>query len=139
MLLRIYPIISSTVMLIAAAFILLLILRLIFSYSDPNPFGTVGRFSFKIKKITERFVYPAARVLGNFRIDARYAPLVTIFITIIVAYFALGIVWTTLFIIGGLAESISSGNIKATIGYLLYAVLSIYILFIFIRFLSSRF
>jgi YggT family protein len=139
MLLRIYPIISSIVTLAAAAFILLLILRMIFSYSDPNPFGVVGRFSFKIKKITERFVYPAARVLANFRIDARYAPLVTIFITIILAYFALGIVWTTLFITGGLAESISSGNVKATIGYLLYTVLSIYILFIFIRFLSSWF
>ncbi len=139
MLLRIYPIISSTVILAAAAFILLLILRMIFSYSDPNPFGSVGRFSFKIKKITERFVYPAARLLANFRIDARYAPLVTIFITIILAYFALGLVSTTLFIAGGLIDGISAGNVKATIGFLLYALLSIYILFILIRFLSSWF
>lgn len=122
-----------------AIFVALLLLRLIFSYTDPNPFGAVGRFSFKIRKITERFVYPAARLLAQFRIDPRYAPLVTIFIALLVAYFALGIVWTTLFVVGGLYESITNGNVKATVGYILYGLLSVYILFIFIRFLSSWF
>jgi len=139
MLSQIYSIISLIFWSAAAAFVALLLLRLIFSFTDPNPFGALGRFGFRIRKITERFVYPAARLLAQFRIDVRYAPLVTIFLAIVTAYFALGIVWTTLFVGGGLYESIANGNVKAAIGYLLYALLSIYILFIFIRFLSSWF
>lgn len=139
MLSQIYSIISLTFIAATAAFVAVLILRLVFNYSDPNPFGTLGRFGFRVRKITERFVYPAARLLAQFRVDTRLAPLVTIFISIILAYFALGIIWTTLFIIDGLSGSIAAGNVKAVVGYLLYALLSIYILFIFIRFVSSWF
>ncbi len=136
---QIYHLISLIFTAVTAAFVAVLLLRLIFSYSDPNPFGAIGRFGFKIRKITERFVYPAARLLAQFRVDTRLAPLVTIFISVVLAYFALGIVWTTIFVIGGLSESLASGNIKAVIGYLLYGLISIYILFIFIRFISSWF
>lgn len=139
MLLPIYPIISSIVFLAAAIFIALLILRLIFSYSDPNPFGAVGRFAFKIRKITERFVYPAARLLAQFRVNIKFAPLVTIFLTVVIAYFSLGIIHNTFFIIDVLALSIRDGNIKALIGILLYAAISVFVLFVFIRFLSSWF
>ncbi len=139
MLLRIYPIISSIVFFAAAFFVALLLLRLIFNYSDPNPFGAVGRFGFKVRKITERFVYPAARLLAQFRVDTRLAPLVTIFISVVLAYFALGIVWTTLFVTGGLSESMANGNVKAAIGFVIYGLISIYILFIFIRFIGSWF
>jgi YggT family protein len=139
MLSQIYPIISSIVFYATAFFAALLLLRLIFNYSDPNPFGTIGRFGFKLRKVTERFVYPAARLLAQFRVDTRLAPLVTIFISVVLAYFALGIVWTTLFVIGGLSESIANGNVKAAIGFVLYALISVYILFIFIRFIGSWF
>ncbi len=139
MLLEIYPFISSIVFFAAAIFVALLLLRLIFSYTDPNPFGAVGRFAFKIKKITERFVYPAARLLAQFRVNIKFAPLVTIFLTILIAYFGLGIIWTTLFVVGGLSESIAGGDIRKLIGYLLYGAISLYILFILIRFLSSWF
>ena len=139
MVLQIYPIISSIVFFAAAFFVALLLLRLIFNYSDPNPFGTVGRFSFKLKKATERFVYPAARLLAQFRVDTRLAPLVTIFISVLLAYFLLQVVGNTLFIIDGLISSVKSGNVKALIGFMLYALISIYILFIFIRFVGSWF
>ena len=139
MLLQIYPVISLIFITATAAFVALLILRLIFNYSDPNPFGAVGRFGFKVRKITERFVYPAAKLLAQFRVDTRLAPLVTIFISVVLAYFALGIVWTTLFVIGGLFESVANGNVKAAIGFVLYGLISVYILFIFIRFIGSWF
>jgi YggT family protein len=139
MLEKIYPIISSIVFFATALFVALLLLRLIFSYSDPNPFGAVGRLSFKIRKITERFVYPAARLLAQFGVNVKFAPLVTIFLTVVIAYFSLGIIWTTLFVINGLSESIAAGNVKAFIGFLLYGAISVFILFIFIRFLSSWF
>ncbi len=139
MLLPIYPFISSIVFLAAAIFVGLLLLRLTFSYTDPNPFGAVGRFAFKIRKITERFVYPAARLLAQFRVNIKFAPLVTIFLTVIIAYFLLGIIQNTFFIIDVLTAALATGNIKALIGVLLYAAISIFVLFIFIRFLSSWF
>jgi YggT family protein len=116
-----------------------MILRLIFNYSDPNPFGTVGRFGFKIRKITERFVYPAARFLANFRVDSRLAPLVTIFIALVVTYFASQIIGNTFFVIDGLTEGVRSGNPKMFIGFVLFGLLSVLVLFIFIRFLASWF
>ncbi len=139
MLSTIYPIISSIVFYAAAFFVTLLLIRLIFNYSDPNPFGTVGRFGFKLRKVTERFVYPAARLLAQFRVDTRLAPLVTIFISVLLAYFLLQVIGNTLFIIDGLISSITSGNVKALIGFGLYALISVYILFIFIRFVGSWF
>lgn len=135
----IYPIISSAVFFATAFFVALLILRLIFNYSDPNPFGAVGRFSYKLRKFTERFVYPAARLLAQFRVDTRLAPLVTIFISIVAAYFLLQVVGNTLFIIDGLMKNIAAGNFKAVVGFALYALISVYILFIFIRFVGSWF
>jgi YggT family protein len=139
MLSTIYPLISLIVFYAAAFFVALLLIRLIFNYSDPNPFGTVGRFSYKLKKNTERFVYPAARLLAQFRVDTRLAPLVTIFISVILAYFLLQVIGNTFFIIDGLASSIKTGNAKALIGFVLYALISVYILFIFIRFIGSWF
>ncbi|HLL99888.1 MAG TPA: YggT family protein [Pyrinomonadaceae bacterium] len=135
----IYPIIGSIVFYAMLVFIALMLLRLIFNYSDPNPFGRIGRFSYQLKKRTDRFVYPAARLLANFRIDPRYAPLVTILVSAILAYFALQIVGNVFFIIDVLTEGIRTGNVKWIIGILLYALLSAYVLLIFIRFISSWF
>jgi YggT family protein len=120
-------------------FLLFMILRLIFNYADPNPFGAVGRFGFKIRKITERFVYPAARFLATFRVDSRLAPLVTIFIALILTYFASQIIGNTFFVIDGLTAGVTTGNPKMFIGFVLYGLLSVLVLFIFIRFLSSWF
>ena len=116
-----------------------LLLRLIFGYADPNPFGAVGRFSFKIRKLTERIVYPAANLLARFRVDTRLAPLITILVAALLTYFGLEIIQSALFIIGGLTAGLATGDVKVIFGFLLYAAVSIYILLIFIRFLSSWF
>jgi YggT family protein len=139
MILDIYPIISLVFLIVTAVFIGLLMLRLIFNYSDPNPFGKVGRFSYQLKKRTDRFVYPAARFLANFRVDTRLAPLVTIFLALLLAYFTLQIISNTFFIVDGLTGAIKENNAKALIGFVLYALVSIYVLFIFIRFIGSWF
>ena len=139
MLSNFYPIIQTIVIYAMLVFVVALILRLIFNYSDPNPFGGVGRFSYKLKKLTDRFVYPAARLLASFRVDTRLAPLVTIFLSVVLAYFALQIIGNTFFIVDGLTRAILTNNARALIGYVLYALVSVYILFIFIRFLASWF
>jgi len=139
MLLQIYPFIQQIVVIALLIFVAALILRLIFNFSDPNPFGKVGRFSFQLKKLTDRFVYPAATLLARFQANTRYAPLVTIFMAAVLAYFSLQIIHSTFFVIDGLIASAFTGNIKALIGFLLYGAISLYILFIFIRFISTWF
>jgi YggT family protein len=133
----VYPWISLVVWSAFLAFLTLLLLRLIFNYSDPNPFGKIGRL--RIRKITERFVYPAARFLANFRVDTRLGPLLTIFISLVLTYFTLQIIGNTFFVIDGLQMGVAAGNPKVFIGFVLYGLLSVLVLFIFIRFLSSWF
>ena len=135
----VYPIVWLILWGAFLIFAVLLILRLIFNYADPNPFGMVGRFGFKIRKLTERFVYPAARFLASFRIDSRFAPFLTILIALVLTYFVSQIIGNTFFVIDGLSTGIASGNVKMIIGYILYALLSLLVLFIFIRFISSWF
>ena len=135
----IYPIVSTIIIYALLIFVALLILRLIFNYADPNPFGKVGRFSYYLKKHTDKFVYPAARLLANFRIDTRLAPLITILISVVLAFFAMNILQNTFFIIDGLSAGVANGKVNWIIGFVLYAILSVLVLFIFIRFISSWF
>jgi len=135
----VYPWISLVVTIAFLIFLATLILRLIFNYSDPNPFGKIGRFSYHLKKRTDRFVYPAARFLANFRVDTRLAPIVTALIAAMFTYFGLSIVHNTFFVIDGLSAGVITGNVKAVIGFILYGLLSVLILFIFIRFISFWF
>jgi len=137
--LNVYPIISLVVTVAVLLFVALLILRLIFNYSDPNPFGKIGRISYYLKKYTDRFVYPAARFLASFRVDTRLAPIVTALIAAVITYFGLQIIGNTFFIIDGLGEGIGRGNVKMFIGFVLYGLLSLLVLFIFIRFISQWF
>lgn len=121
------------------AFLALMILRLVFNYADPNPFGQIGRFGFKIRRLTEKWVYPAARFLANFRVDTRLAPFVTTFIALVLTFFSTQIVWNTLFVADGLGEGVTTGNPMKFVGYVLYGLLSVLILFIFLRFISQWF
>lgn len=137
--LTVYPYIWLAGWALFLVFLFFMILRLVFNYSDPNPFGKIGRFSFKIRKMTERFIYPAARFLANFKIDIRLAPLVVIFVGLVITYFSLSMLGNAFSIIDGLSLAISSGNIKATIGFILYGLLSLFVLFILLRFISQWF
>ena len=135
----VYPIVWMILWGAFLVFLALMVLRLIFNYADPNPFGKVGRFGFKMRKLTEKWVYPASRFLANFRVDTRLAPLVTTFIGLVFTYFASNIIGNAFFVIDGLSQGVTTGNPKMFIGFVLYGILSILILFIFIRFLSQWF
>jgi YggT family protein len=135
----VYPIVW---MILWGAFILfaaVLLLRMVLDFSDPNPFGAIGRFGFKVRKYTERYVYPAARFFASFRINTRWAPLLTIFIALMFTYFASQIIGNTFYVIDGLTAGIVSGRPMVFIGFILYGLLSLLVLFIFIRFISSWF
>ncbi len=135
----VYPWFFLAVWCIFGVFLGMLLLRMIFNYADPNPFGKIGRFSFKVRRATEKWVYPAARFFAMYRIDTRLAPLLTMFIGLVFTYFAMQIVGNTFFVIDGLTAGVANGNPKVFVGFVLYGLLSILVLFIFIRFLSSWF
>ncbi len=137
--LNVYPIVWMVLWGIFLIFLAFMVLRLIFNYADPNPFGMIGRLGFKIRKLTERFVYPAARFLADFRVDTRLAPLVTIFLGLVITYFTSQIIGNTFFVIDGLSDGVKGGNPKMFIGFILYGLLSVLVLFIFIRFISTWF
>jgi YggT family protein len=137
--LTVYPIIWLILWGAFLVFLILMILRLIFGYADPNPFGKVGRFGFRIRRLTEKWVYPSARLLANFRVDTRLAPLVSIFVGLVLTFFASQIIGNTFFVIDGLTAGVTTGNPKMVIGFILYGLLSILVLFIFIRFIAQWF
>jgi YggT family protein len=130
----VYPIVSLIVWGLFSVF-----MGMIFNYTDPNPFGAVGRFGFKVRKVTERWVYPAARFFAMYRIDTRLGPILTLLIGLILTYFAMQIVGNTFFVIDGLTAGLLTGNPKMIIGFILYGLLSVLVLFIFIRFIASWF
>ncbi|MBV9214582.1 MAG: YggT family protein [Acidobacteria bacterium] len=136
---RVYPIIFMIVWGVFGIFAGMMLLRLIFNYSDPNPFGKVGRFGFKVRKATEKWVYPAARFLASYGVNTRPAPLLTLFIALVITYFAMQIVGNTFYVIDGLTAGVIMGSPKIFIGFVLYGLLSVLVLFIFIRFIASWF
>lgn len=137
--LTVYPTFSLIAWTAFLVFLSLLVLRLIFNYADPNPFGGIGRFGFKVRKTSEKFVYPASRFLAMYRVDTRLAPIITALIALVLTYFGLQIVSNTFFVVDGLSSGVATGNPKMIVGFVLYGFLSILVLFVFIRFLSSWF
>ena len=135
----VYPWIFIAVWGIFGVFLGLMLLRMIFNFTDPNPFGKVGRFGYKVRKVTEKWVYPASRFLANFRINTSYAPLLTALIALVLTYFAMQILGNTFFVIDGLTAGVLTGNPRLLIGFILYGLLSLLVLFIFIRFISQWF
>jgi len=136
---QVYPWVTLVLWTVFLVFLAILLLRLVFNYADPNPFGAVGRFGFKVRKLTEKWVYPAARFLATFRVDTRLAPIVTILIALVFTYFLWQIIGNALFVIDGLTAGVVTGNPKIFVGFVLYGLLSVLVLFIFIRFISSWF
>jgi YggT family protein len=135
----IYPIVQTIIIIALLLFIAMMLGRLLLNYSDPNPFGRTGRFALRYRRLTEKFAYPAARFLATFGIDVRLAPILTILIAGVLTYFVLGIIFDIFYIVDGLTAGIINNNLKVFIGFFLYAVISLYILLVFLRVLSSWF
>ena len=135
----VYPIVSLIIWALFGVFFGMLVLRMVFNYTDPNPFGAWGRFGFKVRKATEKWVYPAARFFAMYRVDTRLAPLLTMFIGLVLAFFFTQVIGGLFFVIDGLTAGIATGNPKMILGFVLYGLLSVLILFIFIRFISFWF
>lgn len=134
---NLYPIIRGFIVFCVMIVFLLMILRLIFNYTDPNPFGMIGRFSFRIKKLTDKFVYPIARFLAERRVNTRIAPLIALLVFIVVAYFTLQLFFYFFFAIDNVILGIRTAAITRVVGGILFGFLGIYSLLIVFRIILS--
>ncbi len=133
----VYPVIQGFILFVVMIVVVLMILRLIFNYQDPNPFSAIGKISFRLKKFTDRIVYPSAGMLAQMRMDTRLAPLVTILGVIVIGYFTLQLFQTLFFTIDGVIANIAGGSVTKIVGFLLYGALGLLSLAIVIRIVLS--
>ncbi len=133
----VYPVVKGFIAFCAMVVILIMLLRLIFNYTDPNPFGLIGRFSFKIKKLTDKFVYPIARFLAERRINTKIAPLIVMLGFIVVAYFTSQLFFYFFFAIDNVIFGIQNASITRVVGGILFGLLGIYSLLIVFRIILS--
>jgi YggT family protein len=124
---RILWFVNSAISVVIIAVILLMIIRLITDAMDLNPFAWSSR---TIRRLTDGFVMPVRGGLRQVGVDPKFAPLVIILLVIILGYFIgqlAGIIADTIF---GVLSSVSRGAVISAVGYILYGLLSIYLLFI---------
>lgn len=133
----VYPLIQGFIVFVAMIVIVLMLLRLIFNYQDPNPFGVIGKFSFRLKKFTDRIVYPSAGLLAHLRMDTRLAPLLTILGTVVAGYFTLQLFGILFFTIDGIMDNLIGGSVTKIVGFLIYGALGLLSLAIVIRIILS--
>ena len=131
---RTFWFIENAIMVIIAAAIVLMIVRLIADAMDLNPFGWASR---TIRRLTDGLVIPVRGGLRGFGMDPKFAPLVVILIVILLGYFVIQLVGTIANTLAGVLESIQTGAVFMVLGFILHGLLSIYLLLIIIRIIFS--
>lgn len=131
---KIYWFVSWAVIATIVGVIVLVLLRIIANQADLNPFGWS---SLTIRRLTDPFIGPIRRALMGFGVDPKYAPLVTILLVILLGWFALQLVSSVVNTLAGILFSLGNHAGAAMIGYVLYGMVSLYILLIFIRIIFS--
>lgn len=119
---------------IIVAIILLMILRMIGDAVDLNPFGWASR---TLRRLTDGFLMPVRGALRGVGVDPKFAPLVVILVSILLGYFVLQLVGTLASTLDGVISSARAGSLIAVLGFILYGMISIYILLIFMRIIFS--
>lgn len=125
---------SWAIQAIIVGIILLMILRLISDAADLNPFGWASR---TLRRLTDGFLVPVRGALRGVGVDPKFAPLVVILVSILLGYFVLQLVGTIASTLDGVISSARAGSLIAVLGFILYGMISIYILLIFMRIIFS--
>jgi YggT family protein len=122
------------VIFVIVAMIVLMLLRLLANQADLNPFGWS---SLTIRRLTDPLISPVRRALMGFGVDSKYAPLVTILLTVLLGWFALQLVSSIANTLAGILYSLQEHAVVPVVGYVLYGLLGFYTLLIFIRIIFS--
>lgn len=131
---RSYQFLTWLIIIAITFLVVLMVLRLIANAVDLNPFAWSAR---TIRRLTEPIVAPVRRSLVGFGVDAKYAPLVMILLTILLGWFVLQLLFGLASTLSGVIFSIQRTAPIAMLGYLLYGLLGLYSMLIFIRIVFS--
>jgi len=132
---RIVWFVGSAISVIIVAVILLMIIRLIADAMDLNPFGWASR---TIRRLSDGFIIPVRAGLRGFGgMNPDFAPLVVILLAILLGYFVLSLIQTIVKTIGGVINGVQHGAPIQVLGFILYGLLSLYLLLIIIRVIFS--
>jgi YggT family protein len=125
---------SWAVQVAIVAIIVLMILRMIGDARDLNPFSWT---SITLRRLTDGFVAPVRGTLRQVGIDPKFAPLVVILVAIVLGFFLVQLVSTIGMTVEGIITSAMAGAVVSVLGFILYGLVSIYILLIFMRIVFS--
>lgn len=131
---RILWFVNSGIKIVIVAVIALMLVRLIADAMDLNPFAWTSR---TVRRLSDGFVIPVRGGLRGFGIDVKFAPVVVILIVILLGWFVLQLVGTLAGMVEGIIESVRGGAVFRLIGFIIYGLISIYILLITIRIIFS--
>jgi len=126
--------VSSAIQIIIGVVVVLMIVRLVADGMDLNPFAWSTR---TIRRLTDWLVVPVRGGLRGFGVDTKFAPLVVILIAILLGYFVLQLLGAIATTVVGVMDGIQRSAIFWVLGFVLYGLLSIYILLIVIRVIFS--
>ena len=127
---RLYWFTSWIVITAIVTMVVLMVLRLIANQLDLNPFSWSA---LTIRRLTDPFIGPMRRTLARYGADAKYAPLVLILLTILLGWFSLQLLNGLANTIAGVLVGLTSGRVVALLGYILYGLVTIYIMLVFTR------
>ena len=131
---RILWFVNSGIKLIIVAVIALMIIRLIADAMDLNPFAWTSR---TIRRLTDGLVMPVRGGLRHVGVEPKFAPLVVILVVIILGYFIAQLAGTIGQTIQGVLDSIAHGAVITAVGFILYGLLSVYLILIIARVVFS--
>ena len=126
--------ISFAVQIVIAVIVLLMILRIIGDAADLNPFAWTSR---TLRRLTDGFVTPVRGALRQVGVDPKFAPLVVILVSILLGYFLVQLATTIGSTLDGVISSVRTGSLITMLGFILYGLISIYILLVFMRIIFS--
>ena len=131
---RILWFVNSGIKVVIVAVIVLMIVRLIVDAMDLNPFAWTSR---TVRRLSDGIVVPVRSGLRGFGVDTKFAPVVVILISILLGWFVIQLVGTIAAMTEGIIDSARSGAVFRLIGFIIYGLISIYILLITIRIIFS--
>jgi YggT family protein len=131
---RILWFVGSGIKLIIVAAIVLMIIRLITDAMDLNPFAWTSR---TVRRLTDVFVMPVRGGLRQVGVEPKFAPLVVIVLVFILGYFVYQLADTIGHTIISVWESSRRGAVITAVGFLIYGLLSIYLILIIGRVVFS--
>ena len=131
---RIVWLVNNAISVAIIAIIALMIIRLITDAMDLNPFAWTSR---TVRRLTDGFVMPVRGGLRQLGVDPRFAPLVVILLVILIGYFIIWLVGTIVATILGVGQSVRRGAMIVAVGYIIYGLLSIYLILIAARVIFS--